>query len=73
MTFPGPCRRTCPQPLPTYPCPRALAGGGPGGEPGPGQVPSPTRSPPASGSCCPQVAGAEPGAHLEGWGRGAWI
>lgn len=73
MTFPRPCRRTGPQPLPTYPCPGALARGRGGGASAPGQVASPARSPAVSGSCCPQVAGAEPGAHLEGRGRGAWI
>lgn len=71
MTFPRPRRRTCPQTLPTsLPPARALGlkGAGVGGEPAPRWKARPTRSPLVSGSGCPQVPGAGPGAHLEGRG-----
>lgn len=73
MTFPRPCRRTCPQPLPTSPPPPPAPG--PRGEGRVGSQSPPTLaggsfhpSPTVSGSGCPQVAGAELGAHLEGRG-----
>lgn len=67
MTFPRPRRQTCPQPLLTYPPqPRAWPKrGGAGGEPAP---PGGWLVPLVSGSCCLQVAGAGPGAHLAGPG-----